>query len=168
MLKDGINAPLTSSAGRMFDAVASLAGVRQFVSHEGQAAMELEFLTALDSTEEVYSYSIEKNEAPFVVDWTGIIREIAADVRNNLTPARISRKFHNTLAYIIKDAATVSGEKRVLLSGGCFQNKYLTERAIGLLESSGFQPYWHQRVPPNDGGIALGQTAAALKELRNE
>jgi len=167
MVKQGVNSPLTSSAGRLFDAVASLAGVRQFVTHEGQAAMELEFLTEQDSTDGQYLYSITEAEIPMIIDWTQMFTEIIREVKNNAAPALISRKFHNTLASIIKDVAARIGKRKVVLSGGCFQNKYLTERTISELEKAGFQPYWHQRVPPNDGGIALGQVAAVRRELQN-
>jgi hydrogenase maturation protein HypF len=166
MLKQGVNSPITSSAGRLFDAVASLAGVRQFVTHEGQAAMELEFLTEQDSTDGQYLYSITEAEIPMIIDWTQMFTEIIREVKNNAAPASISRKFHNTLASIIKDVAARIGKRKVVLSGGCFQNKYLTERTISELENAGFQPYWHQRVPPNDGGIALGQVAAVWRELQ--
>jgi hydrogenase maturation protein HypF len=77
----------------------------------------------------------------------------------------ISAKFHNALVEVIVAVARRIGEARVVLSGGCFQNRYLTERAVERLRTEGFQPYWHQRVPPNDGGIALGQVVAARREL---
>jgi hydrogenase maturation factor HypF (carbamoyltransferase family) len=80
----------------------------------------------------------------------------------------IAAKFHNTLAELIVETAARVGEKRVVLSGGCFQNRYLSERVITRLETEGFHPYWHQRVPPNDGGIALGQIYAWLQAHRQE
>jgi hydrogenase maturation protein HypF len=76
----------------------------------------------------------------------------------------ISAKFHNTLAEAIVGVAQRFGERRVVLTGGCFQNRYLAERAVTRLRTEGLQPYWHQRVPPNDGGIALGQVVAALRK----
>jgi hydrogenase maturation protein HypF len=167
MLKQKVNSPLTSSAGRLFDAAASLAGIRQIVTHEGQAAMELEFLTEQDSTDDEYPYTIKEDDILHIIDWTQLFKEIIRDIKNNSTQAMISRKFHNTLASIIKDVAVIVGKKKIVLSGGCFQNKYLTERAISILEKAGFQPYWHQRVPPNDGGIALGQIAAVRRKLQN-
>ena len=78
----------------------------------------------------------------------------------------MSLKFHNTLCAIIVDVAKLCGERRVVLTGGCFQNKYLTERTITMLRAEGFLPYWHQRVPPNDGGIALGQIYACMRSER--
>ncbi len=165
MLQKGINAPLTSSAGRLFDAVASLIGLRQATRFEGQAAMELEFHIAGEG-EEVYRFGIENqkkdgNFPRFVIDWEPMAREILEDVRNQAPAGVISRKFHNTLAEMAAAAAARAGVPQVALSGGCFQNKYLTERMVRRLAEEGFQPYWHQRVPPNDGGIALGQLAAA-------
>ena len=92
-----------------------------------------------------------------------MIEAILSDVQNGVAVGRISAKFHNTLAEVVVTVAKKAGERRVVLSGGCFQNRYLTERTVRRLQAAGFQPYWHQRVPPNDGGIALGQAVAALR-----
>ncbi|HEY5910753.1 MAG TPA: carbamoyltransferase HypF [Verrucomicrobiae bacterium] len=176
MLRRRINSPLTSSTGRLFDAVASLAGLRQRVRFEGQAAMELEF--SLDETRSDESYPITIAEppaansksqipnlrSPLLIDWGGLIEAVVADVRGAVGPGRISLKFHNALVEGIVEVARRTGEKRVVLSGGCFQNRYLTETAVKRLREEGFLPYWHQRVPPNDGGIALGQVAAAFRQ----
>lgn len=91
-----------------------------------------------------------------------MIHQILADVAQGVPPGRISARFHNALAEAIVAVAQRFGETRVVLSGGCFQNRYLTERAVARLTAAGFKPYWQQRVPPNDGGIALGQAAALL------
>src|SRR5262245_31329456 len=91
-----------------------------------------------------------------------MVREVIADVRQKESPGCISAKFHNTLAAIVVDVARRIGEPRVLLSGGCFQNRYLMERTVRELSGAGFSAYWHQRVPPNDGGIALGQIVGAV------
>ena len=88
-----------------------------------------------------------------------MIWELLDDMSDNLN--LIASKFHNTLVESIISIAKRVGEERVVLSGGCFQNKYLTERKIHRLQREGFQPYWHQRIPPNDGGLALGQIFAA-------
>lgn len=163
MLPKGLNAPITSSAGRLFDAVASLIGLRQVTRFEGQAAMELEFHIAGEG-EEAYRFSLNQkkngNFPRFVIDWEPMAREIIEDRQNAIPAGVISRKFHNTLAEMAAAAAKEAGIEKVALSGGCFQNKYLTERMVRRLAEEGFQPYWHQRVPPNDGGIALGQLAA--------
>ena len=95
-----------------------------------------------------------------IVDWAPMMFEIIADQEEKVPVGLISAKFHNTLAEVVISVAKRIRELRVVLTGGCFQNKYLTERTVRLLESEGFKPYWHQRVPPNDGGIALGQIYA--------
>jgi hydrogenase maturation protein HypF len=171
MFMKNINVPRTTSAGRIFDAVASLIGLRQSVNYEGQAAMELEFLTAGIDTNASYSFSLEERKQEtdnnqhfiIIIDWSSLINEILADVHQSLQPPMIAAKFHNTLVEIIVAVAKKSQQHRVVLSGGCFQNKYLTEHTVNRLREEGFRPYWHQRVPPNDGGIALGQIYAALR-----
>lgn len=159
MLAKGVNSPLTTSVGRLFDAVASITGLRHEVRFEGQAAMELEFALSGITCDEAYSFLIS-DDGPMMVDWAPMMFEIVADKEAKLPVGLISAKFHNTLAAIILSVAKQVREHRVVLSGGCFQNRYLTERTVHLLESEGFKPYWHQRVPPNDGGIALGQIYA--------
>jgi hydrogenase maturation protein HypF len=175
MLAKELNSPLTSSAGRLFDAVASLINLRQQIRFEGQAAMELEF--ALEGTEfdDAYSLPIENADgrakgssrntqnATGILDWSPMVEAILADVKDGIPAGIISAKFHNALAESIVAVARRAGQNRVVLSGGCFQNRYLTERAVRRLQAEGFRPYWHQRVPPNDGGIALGQVVAALR-----
>ncbi|MCE0483190.1 MAG: carbamoyltransferase HypF [Methylacidiphilales bacterium] len=157
MLQKKVNVPLTSSAGRLFDAVASLLDLRQKTSFEGQAAMEMEFAIKNIASDRAYPFRHDNG----MIDWEPMVREIIEDLGRNLSVSEIAVTFHNTLAEIIVSTARVSGEKRVALSGGCFQNKYLTERAIRRLREEGMSPYWHQRVPANDGGIALGQVVAA-------
>jgi hydrogenase maturation protein HypF len=159
MLEKQVNAPLTSSAGRLFDAVASLAGLRQRASFEGQAAMELEFARQLN-VRDAYPIRIEQGE-PTKVDWEPMIRELLADVGRKESNGVISAKFHNALAEMIVVVAKKIGELNVVLTGGCFQNRYLTERTVARLREEKFTPYWHNRIPPNDGGIALGQAVAA-------
>ena len=159
MLEKQINAPLTSSAGRLFDAVASLIGLRQRASFEGQAAMELEFARQLD-VRDAYPFRIEQ-ASPMKVDWGPMILELLADVGRKESSGVISGKFHNALAKMIVVVAKEIGERNVVLTGGCFQNRYLTERTVARLREEKFTPYWHQQIPPNDGGIALGQAVAA-------
>ncbi|MDD2706809.1 MAG: carbamoyltransferase HypF [Verrucomicrobiae bacterium] len=164
MLHNGLQMPGTSSVGRLFDAVASLTGLRQTCRHEGQAAMELEFSMMGWETDEAYSFSIqEKGEGmgTRLIDWAPMVREMVEDVRNRMATGEVAAKFHNALVETIVAMARVAGEPRVVMSGGCFQNRYLTERAVRRLREEGFRPYWHQRIPPNDGGIALGQLVAA-------
>jgi hydrogenase maturation protein HypF len=163
MLARKINAPFTSSAGRLFDAVASLIGLRQRATFEGQAAMELEF--AIDpNIAEAYPFAI-RGTAPMVVDWQPMILEMMHDILRCTDIRFISTRFHNTLAEIIVAMAERIAEPVVLLTGGCFQNRYLTERAVERLQAAGFRPHWHQHIPPNDGGIALGQIVATAQAL---
>jgi [NiFe] hydrogenase maturation protein HypF len=168
MLGAGLNSPTTTSAGRLFDAVASLINIRQRVSFEGQAAMELEFALDGIETDETYPLQISKGDGrfPLRLDWAPTIRAILQDVESGAQAGHVSAGFHNALAETIVEVAKRIGEERVVLSGGCFQNRYLTERAVRRLQTEGFRVYWHQRVPPNDGGIALGQVMAALRQKR--
>jgi len=142
------------------DGVASLVGLRQVLAFEGQAAMELEFAAANNMADERYDFELLKSAAAIVINWTPIIEGILADVRKGIPVSLISSKFHNTLAQTILGVARETDQSRVVLTGGCFQNKYLTEQAVNLLTQHGIRPYWHQRIPPNDGGIALGQIYA--------
>jgi hydrogenase maturation protein HypF len=171
MLRQGLNSPWTSSAGRLFDAVASLIGVRQISRYEGQAAMELEWLATQSTDSGVYDFEVTRpaNEAaPAELDWAPMVCGLLADLLRKTKPESMARRFHNTLAEMI---VRVAGEHRglpVALSGGCFQNRLLTELTVTRLEADGVKVYWHQRVPPNDGGIALGQVVAAARQLKFE
>jgi hydrogenase maturation protein HypF len=180
MLSKGLNAPITSSAGRLFDAVAALIGLRQRVAFEGQAAMELEFALDGVDTDAHYDFALTplssrpeeegsgaRAATPLVLDWEPAIRAVLDDVRRGVPVGEIAARFHNTLVEMIVAVARRVGEPVVALTGGCFQNRYLTERAVRRLEAEGFRPVWHRRVPPNDGGIALGQVVAAL-QIRGE
>ncbi len=161
MLKRNVNTPRTSSAGRLFDAVASLAGVRQRMAFEGEAAMELEF-AAKDRDAESYPFEL----AGPMCDWAPMIRAIVEDARAGATPAMISSKFHRTLAEMIVAVAMRAAQPNVVLTGGCFQNELLLTLAVTQLRKAGFNPIWHQRIPPHDGGIALGQIVAC-REAQN-
>jgi hydrogenase maturation protein HypF len=161
MLRQRVNTPLTSSAGRLFDGVASLLGLRQRAAFEGQAAMDLEF--ALDGFVSDESYPVQ---AGTILDWEPLIIGIIDDLQKKLPAGLISVKFHNSLVEAIVQLARRAGFPDVVLSGGCFQNKYLTERAVAGLERAGFRPWWHRWVPPNDGGIALGQVAAVRRSIQ--
>ncbi len=170
MLARGLNSPQCSSMGRLFDAVASLIDLRQQMRFEGQAAMELEFALDWVETDEAYKFLTEHGPAgpcpsPIVLDWAPMVETMLADVRHGVGAGLIAAKFHNALAKSIAGVANRLGQHRVVLSGGCFQNQYLTERAVRRLQKNGLRAYWHQRVPPNDGGIALGQVMAARRAL---
>ena len=175
MLRQGLNSPWTSSAGRLFDAVASVIGVRQISRYEGQAAMELEWLAERSTDSGAYDFAINppvENDAPAEVDWAPMVRTMMAEVARNPRPETMARKFHNTLAEMIASAVTGPANEGsavpVLLTGGCFQNRLLTELTVARLQACGVKVYWHQRVPPNDGGISLGQVVAAARKLRFE
>lgn len=180
MLRQNLNTPRTSSAGRLFDAVAALLGLRQHTKFEGQAAMALEFVIGALETGAAYPFelhtaarrndlharengraALRHHHSTIIIDWAPMVREIIADQEKCVAVRLIAAKFHNTLVEMIVAIAHATQEERVVLSGGCFQNKYLTERAIRRLRAAGFRPYWHQRIPPNDGGIALGQAVVA-------
>ena len=170
MLQKSIQSPWTSSIGRLFDAVASISGLRQRIRFEGQAAMELEFAIGTETCAGAYPFTVKQggnpDQALMVIDWEPMIRAIIQDVHDTIPLASIAIKFHNTLVEIIADVAQRVGEPRIVLTGGCFQNRYLIEQSVRRLEKEGFRPYWHQRIPPNDGGIALGQIFAVSRLLK--
>jgi hydrogenase maturation protein HypF len=103
-------------------------------------------------------------QAPILVNWEPLVRGVLDDVSRGMERGRIAARFHNTLVEAIITVAHCVGEPRVVLTGGCFQNKYLTERTVSRLRSENFQPFWHHQIPPNDGGIAMGQIMAAARE----
>ena len=167
----GINAPLTSSCGRLFDAVAALLGLRQKVSFEGQAAMQLEMTSDLLQSKP-YPYLLSDHEGPLIFDPLLMIDAIVKDCSEGRAVAEIGGRFHVSLAMMIEEVCSQvrkqSGFSLVVLSGGVFQNCLLTELAVTRLERSGFQVLTHSLVPPNDGGIALGQAAVAhVKSLKS-
>jgi hydrogenase maturation protein HypF len=149
------------------------------ISFEGQAAMELEFVlsaqTAAEEPSSPYRFmavsqppeqekSLQETIAAkelIVIDWEPMMCSVVKGVEEGKSAASLSAAFHNTLVEIIVAQAQRWDLQKVVLSGGCFQNRYLTEHAVTRLREEGFLPYWHQRIPPNDGGIALGQVAAA-------
>jgi len=157
MLERRINVVPTTSVGRLFDAVACLSGIARENRFEGQAAMLLENEIGRRPTEEAY--------ALLGGDWGPLIESVVADTRAGASVSTIAARFHNALVNWILEVAAQSRLKQVVLSGGVFQNRYLTERAAAVLESRGFVVYTHQRVPPNDGGIALGQAVMSSREI---
>jgi hydrogenase maturation protein HypF len=167
MIVGDVHCPLTSSAGRLFDAVSSILGLCHEASFEGQAAMLLEFAITTGGSEPApYPYTIG-SETPAVIDWRMLIRAIVADLGRGTRVGVIARRFHETLVDITARMARGAAEQHVVLSGGCFQNAYLLERTIIRLRQEGFTPVFHRSVPTNDGGIALGQLAAATRHLRS-
>jgi hydrogenase maturation protein HypF len=168
MLDRGLQCPETTSAGRLFDAASSIAGIRQTMSFEGQAPMEFEFAIGDRESGEEYPFRVERGADRDLVDWEPLVRALLDDAAAGLPAGVLAVRFHNALAAAILAVARAAGEKRVLLTGGCFQNEYLLVKTVRVLEADGFQPYRHQRVPPNDGGIALGQLAALARTSMEE
>jgi hydrogenase maturation protein HypF len=163
MLNRGLNSPKTTSVGRWFDAVASIINLRQQMRFEGQAAMDLEFAAAGANSNKSYTLPLAMRGDLCILDWVSPMQEVLHDVQSKVSLSEISLKFHNTLAEAIVMVARRFSYKRVALSGGCFQNRYLLERTVTRLRAEKLHPYWHQRVPTNDGGIALGQVIAAFR-----
>ena len=165
MLEKNINSPLTSSAGRLFDAVAAILGIRQKASFEGQAAMELEFAIGDLKIEEEYKISIKNG----IIDFRPMIISILEDVYQNISLSIISAKFHNSLITAMINLAKIFNlSKNIVLSGGCWQNKYLLTTAIRRFQLENFVPYYHHHIPTNDGGIAVGQIIAALITVNSQ
>jgi len=163
MLHRGFNSPLNSSMGRWFDAVAAILNLRQQTRFEGQAAMDLEGALAGVVTDKSYQLPLVTRDALCMLDWQPAMEDLLQDFRRGVPVGEIAAEFHNTLAEGIVAVARRFAQTRVALSGGCFQNRYLLERTVTRLRAEQFQPYWHQRVPTNDGGIALGQVLAAWR-----
>jgi hydrogenase maturation protein HypF len=165
MLTQNLNTPLTSSVGRLFDGVSALLNLYPKVTFEGQGAMDLEF--RLDSTiTDNYNFNLNflpnDKESKLIIQWQPIIQEILKDMENDQPLGLISAKFHNTLTEIIIKIAHIMEINIIVLTGGCFQNKYLLEKTILKLKNAKFTPHWHQNIPPNDGGIAIGQIISQL------
>ncbi|MCJ7763863.1 MAG: carbamoyltransferase HypF, partial [Dehalococcoidales bacterium] len=165
-LEQGLNSPLTSSAGRLFDAVSALAGVRDEIEYEAQAAIELEMLAPDDMNHfDAYPFTIEPENGMLLIRLKELIAAIVSDVADGFQIPVISGRFHRTVAEIIARTCRIISEKTgitsVALSGGVFQNRLLFNLAIDGLEKEGFKVFSHQTVPCNDGGIALGQAVIA-------
>jgi hydrogenase maturation protein HypF len=169
-LKRGVNAPRTSSLGRLFDAVAAICGLQPVISFEGQAAMALEFV-AEEHEDHAYPLPVvgTVGQGPRIVDWEPLIRSILTDRAAGVPVGRISARFHNALAemavtiarQVAKEVAPASPS--IVLSGGCFQNALLSARVHSRLSAAGLPVYTHSTVPPGDGGIALGQVFVGLQ-----
>ena len=172
-----INSPLSSSMGRLFDAVSALLGIRGEIDYEGQAAVELEMAAyssiiamnvsdkAIPHAQERYPYRIVEDEGIRIVRLKDLLSAVIEDFHHGISKGMISLKFHNTVARMINEMcqliADESGISQVALSGGVFQNRLLLRKTVSLLESSGLQVLTHRQVPCNDGGISLGQAVIA-------
>ncbi len=171
MFKTRTNSPTTTSMGRLFDAVASLLGMHQLCTFEGEAAMGLQF--AAESIRSlVPSLRIEiDGSGPCGLDWRPAIREIVVRIRQGKPASSIARAFHFALAEGLTEWITTVAKPpfpNVLLTGGCFQNKLLAEMCMTALRNKGIEPYLHRRVPPNDGGLVLGQLYAAALHSKHD
>jgi hydrogenase maturation protein HypF len=178
-----INSPLTSSMGRLFDAVSALIGIRGEIDYEGQAAVELEMAaytcdceerdslltagtgSAISYDKESYPYRITEDGGIRVVRLTDLLSGVTTDLKEGASQGRISVKFHNTAARMVNEMcrliASETGINQVALSGGVFQNRLLLAKTVNFLEQNGFQVFTHRQVPTNDGGISLGQAVIA-------
>jgi hydrogenase maturation protein HypF len=168
LARTGVSAPLTSSAGRLFDAVAAILGVRDEISYEGQAAIELEQLA--DPAEPgAYRAGIQAGD-PFQASGADLVGAAVADLLAGVARELIAARFHHGLAALIEDGCVLLRERHglttVALSGGVFQNLLLLRHTVARLEGSGFTVLTHSRVPCNDGGISLGQAVIAAARDR--
>src|SRR3989344_3523305 len=165
MAEKGINSPLSSSVGRIFDGISSLLGVCEYTDYEGQAAIELEqTIDSRDRKSKPYEYLVfKKNEN--IINLNYMIKGVVDDLSNKKSKSLISSRFHNTIVQICLDMANRArkedGVQNIVLSGGAFQNVYLLENIEGILEYNNFRVYHHKLVPTNDGGISLGQLVVA-------
>ncbi len=167
-IKTKLNSPLTSSMGRLFDAVSALIGIRGRIDYEGQAAIELEMAVHDDRDSnniESYPYSIAGRNGVNIVLLRELFSAIIEDLTHSVSPSNISTKFHNTIARIVTEMcqliARKTGINQVVLSGGVFQNRLLLRKIATFLETAGFKVFTHRQVPSNDGGISLGQVVIA-------
>ena len=171
-----VNAPLTSSAGRLFDAVAAILGIRDEISYEGQAAIELEQFADPGETSAYHAGIITGSETgsaagePFRAHGADLVRAVVEDLTAGVSREVIAARFHNGLARLIEGGCVLlrdrNGPTTVALSGGVFQNMLLLRRTVSRLEARGFRVLVHSRVPCNDGGISLGQAVVAAARDR--
>jgi hydrogenase maturation protein HypF len=164
MIEQGINVPLTSSCGRLCDAFAALLGIcRAQISYEGQAAIELEALVSRATMVEETAYPFARvvSEQGSILDPRPLWQAALADLQQGVSPRRMAARFHAGLADAVTELALElarqQGIRHIALSGGVFQNRTLFERMVGKLHAAGMQTLTHRVIPPNDGGLALGQ-----------
>ena len=165
-LETGLNAPLTSSMGRLFDAAAALLGVRQTVNYEAQAAIEMEAMANMHESG-CYHLALDGeliNPAP-------MLQDMIADFRNGVNLPNLAARFHSGIAQMVLDTCLRLRKQfdtdEVALSGGVWQNTFLLSLTVGLLQENEFKVYLHRKVPANDGGLSLGQAVVAIARLSN-
>jgi hydrogenase maturation protein HypF len=170
MIHKGINSPYTSSMGRLFDAVASIIGLRDEITFEAEAAIELESVADNNDTGG-YPFSMSGSE-PMEIDAAPLIRAVVQDVNKGASIETIAGRFHNAIADMTLTVCTKlrdsSGINDIVLTGGVFQNSLLTKLATGKLEKAGFKVYMQEKVPSNDGGISLGQAVVAWERVKGD
>lgn len=172
-LKNNINCYKTSSVGRFFDAIASLLGLRNYITYDGQAAIELESLIGeYRNTEyEYYNYFIHREDEIFQIQYEEIIRGILKDMIKGISKEKIALKFHNTISeitiFLVSKLREVYGINKVILSGGVFQNDYLLNSVYKGLNKKGFEVFFNREIPINDGGISFGQIAIANAQINS-
>jgi hydrogenase maturation protein HypF len=172
-VKKSINAPPTSSMGRLFDAVSALTGVRGVIEYEAQAAIDLETCAA-DAPDESknYPFSLAEENGVSIIKVHDLITGIIKDLHDKISKEIIAGRFHNTIVNMIvdvcRDISGKTGLKKAALSGGVFQNRLLLRKSAALLESAGFEVYTHHQTPCNDGGISLGQAAIANSAVKGD
>ncbi len=169
MIDRRINSPLTSSLGRLFDAVANIIGIAHYNYYEAQAPMKLESIARGAGTE-FYPYTIEKRDDKFVINIKPMIKSLTEDLQKNIPADIIADKFHNTVAEFLAKVAILCTKEfhidKVVFSGGCFANKIITDKTVKLVEKEGLSCYLHKAIPPNDGGIALGQLGIGIEKVK--
>ncbi len=172
MMEKGVNSPLTSSMGRLFDGVSALLGVRSEITYEGQAAIELESASgeADQEPDASYGFGLKEEGEKIIISWRSLFDEILKDALSGVSIPQISTRFHYSITLttteICKKIMNKSGQSRVVLSGGVFQNTFLLRLCEQILSREGFEVYIHHRVPTNDGGISLGQAVIADRRAK--
>ncbi|OCL27742.1 carbamoyltransferase HypF [Orenia metallireducens] len=170
MLEYNLNSPLTSSMGRLFDTISALIGLRQEISYDAQAAIELEVIA--DRKEEgVYRYQIENDNGNYIINTNQIIKDVIIDIKDKVDMSIIAKRFHNTIIALSIEICKLLRDKyeinQVALSGGVFQNEIILKGIYAGLKRDGFKVYTHAQIPCNDGGLALGQLVVANYKRRN-
>ena len=169
MVETGLNSALTSSAGRLFDGVASLMGLKDRISFEAEAAIELESIAELREGLNPYPFTLQGN-SPAIIELFPMIRGIVDDLNGGVPNGVISGRFHLTMAAslvaVARGIREDTGITKTALSGGVFQNAILMTLALERLEGAGFKCYTNERVPANDGGVSLGQAVVAWEKIK--
>lgn len=169
MIENGLNSPVTSSCGRLFDSVAAITGLRHSSTYEGQAATEVEMAISKPD-DSLYSFEINQDSGLLVLHWEPMIQEILADQTKNIPTGLISNRFHNTLVALFTQVCIQLRKTErinsVTLTGGVFQNGTLLKRLTRSLSEQDFEVYSHHKVPPNDGGLCLGQAVIGRAQVR--